>query len=226
MVRLAIIEDSGFLRAGLRVALEAGGDMDVVGEFSLGEKWAARVEQLGVEVALLGMRPPRPDLSAAVCRRIRTGSPGTRVLMLSPFPGEKEALTSILAGASGLLSIDVPSSELVLAVQLVSSGGSYFENGIAERVIDRFQGLDRPEEGPPGLAQLTGRERRIVAMLAEGKSNREIGEGLELAPATVRNILTRIRAKLGVTSRTRLVRFAYEHGLSGFTGYSPSPRED
>ena len=192
----------------------------------MGRSGRARVEQLGVEVALLGMRPPGPDLSAAMCRRIRTGSPGTRVLMLSPSPGEKEALTSILAGASGLLSIDVPSSELVHAVQLVSSGGSYFENGVAERVIGRLQGLDRPEEGSPGLALLTGRERRIVAMLAEGKSNREIGDGLELAPATVRNILTRIRAKLGVTSRTRLVRFAYEHGLSGFTGDSPSPRED
>ena len=86
--------------------------------------------------------------------------------------------------------------------------------------------LGRPEEGSPGLSLLTGRERRIVAMLAEGKSNREIGEGLELAPTTVRNILTRVRAKLGVTSRTRLVRFAYEHGLSGFTGDGPSPRED
>ena len=143
-----------------------------------------------------------------------------------PSPGDKEALTSILAGASGILSIDVPSSELVHAVHLVSNGGSYFENGIAERVIDRLQGLDRPEEGPPGLAQLTGRERRVVAMLAQGRSNREIGEGLGLATTTVRNILTRIRAKLGVTSRTRLVRFAYEHGLIGFTSDNPSPRQD
>ena len=226
MVRLAIIEDSGFLRTGLRVTLEAGGDVDVVGEFSLTEEWAPRVERLGVEVALLGMRWSRPDHSAAICRRIRTDSPGTRVLMLSSCPGEKEAITSVLAGASGLLSIDVPSSELVHAVQLVSNGGSYFEKGIAERVIHRLRELDRPEEGPPGLAQLTGRERRIVTMLAEGRSNREIGEGLGLAATTVRNILTRIRAKLGVTSRTKLVRFAYEHGLSGFTSDSPWLQED
>ena len=86
----AIIEDSGFLRTGLRIALEAGGDMDVVGEFPLGEECAPLVEQLGVEVALLGMRPPGPDFSAAMCRRIRTGSPGTKVLMLSPSPGEIE----------------------------------------------------------------------------------------------------------------------------------------
>ena len=226
MVRLAIIEDSGFLRTGLRVALEDRGDMDVVGEFPLGEEWAPRMEQLGVEVALLGMRSPGLGLSAAVCRQIRDNSPGARVLMLSPSPGEKEALTSILAGASGIISIDVPSSELVHAVQLVSNGGSYFEDGIAERVIGRLQGLGRPEEGSPGLAQLTGRERRIVTMLAEGRSNREIGEGLGLAPTTVRNILTRIRAKLGVTSRTRLVRFAYEHGLSGFTSDGPSLQQD
>ena len=84
-MRLAIIDDSEFLRTGLRVALEAGGDMDVVGEFSLGEEWEPRVERLGVEVALLGMRSPGRDRSAAMCRRLRTDSPGTRVLMLSPL---------------------------------------------------------------------------------------------------------------------------------------------
>ena len=148
-MRLAIIEGSEFLRTGLRAALAAGGDMDVVGEFSIGKEWAPCLEQLGVEVALLGMRSPRPDLSAAVCRRIRTGSPGTRVLMLSPSPGEKEALTSILAGASGLLSIDVSSSELAHAVRLVSSGGSYFESHVAESMIGRLQGPGRPEEETP-----------------------------------------------------------------------------
>lgn len=225
-MRLAIIEDSEFLRTGLQVALQTDGDFDVVGEFPIGEEWAPCVKHLGVKVALLGMRPPALDLSAAVCRLIRTNSPDTRVLMLSPSPGEKEALTSILAGASGILSIDASSSELVHAVRLVSAGGSYFESELTERVIGRLQGLDRSDEGSHGLAQLTGRERRIVAMLAEGKSNREIGDRLGLAPATVRNILTRIRAKLGVRSRTRLVRFAYEHGLSGSTSDGPSLRED
>ena len=225
-MRLAIIEDSEILRTGLRVALEDGGEMVVVGEFPLGEEWAHHMEQLGVEVALLGMRPTGRDLCAAVCRRIRTDSPDTRVLMLSPSSGEREALTAILAGASGLLSIDASFSEVVHAVRLASSGGSYFESELTERVIGRLQGLGRPEQGHPGLVQLTGRQRRVLTLVAEGKSNQEIGDELGVAATTVRDILTRVRAKLGVTSRTRLVRFAYEHGLSGFTSEGPSLRND
>ena len=115
---------------------------------------------------------------------------------------------------------------MVHAVRLVSRGGSYFETEVAERVIARLLVSDRPGGGSPGLEQLTGRERTIVAMLAEGRSNREIAEGLGLAPTTVRNIMTRIRAKLGVASRTKLVRIAYEHWLSGLAGDSPSLRQD
>ena len=134
--------------------------------------------------------------------------PSTVHLMLSPFPGEKEALASVQAGASGLLSIDVPRWELVHALRMVSAGGYYFGTEVVA------EALGSPHEGSPRAEQLTDRERRIVAMLADGMSNQEIGEALGLAPETVRNALTRVRTKLGVTSRTRLVRFAYEHRLN------------
>ena len=101
MVRLAVIEDSELLRTGLRVALEAGGHMEVVGEFSLSEAAVSDVERLRPDVVLLGMRRPDLNRSAAICRLIRSASSVTRVLVLSPGAWEDEALTSILSGCVG-----------------------------------------------------------------------------------------------------------------------------
>ena len=108
LVRLAVIEDSEFLRTRLRVALEASGHMEVVGEFALSEEAVSAVERLRPDVVLLGMRRPDLNRSAAICRQIRGASSLTKVLVLSPGPWEDEALTSILSGASGHVSMDVP----------------------------------------------------------------------------------------------------------------------
>ena len=225
-MRLALIEDSELLRTGLRIALGAGGptDMKVVGEFPLGDDAVSEVERLRPDVVLLGMRRPDLNRSAAICRRIRAVSSSTRVLMLSPGAWEDGVLTSILAGASGHVSIDGPSDELVHAVRLALDGGAHFDRDVAERVIGRLA-QDRPpvEEGPD-LERLSARERMILSMLADGRSNREIAEGLGVATATVRNNLTTIRAKLELDSRTKLARFAYEQGLIGLVAAGSAPR--
>ena len=156
---------------------------------------------------------------------IRSASSATRVLMLSPGALEDEALTSILSGASGHVSIDVPGAELVHAVRVAFNGGAHFEKGIADRVIGRLGQNGPPVEDSPDLERLSARERVILSMLADGRSNREIAEGLGIATATVRNNLTRIRAKLGLDSRTKLVRFVYEQGLTSFLAAGPSLRE-
>ena len=214
MVRLAVIEDSEFLRTGLRVALEAGGHMDVVGEFGMSEAAVSEVERLRPDVVLLGIRRTDLNRSAMICRLIRSASSLTRVLMLSPSASEDEALTSILSGASGHVSMDVSRYELVHAVRLIVNGGAYFEKEVAERVIDRLGQIRPLVEETPDLKRLSAREQEIVSMLAEGRNNREIAVELGIATATVRNNLTRIRSKLGIDSRTKLVRFAYEQGLT------------
>ena len=214
MVRIAIIEDSEFLRTGLRVALEADGCMEVVGEFGLNEEVVSDVEQLRPDVVLLGVRWPDLNRSALICRLLRSAYAPTRVVMLSPGARENEVLTAIVSGASGHVSIDVPNHELVHAVRLAVNGGAHFERGVAERVIGLLEQNRPPLEEGPDLQRLSARERLILSMLADGLTNHEIGEGLGIATSTVRNNLTNIRAKLELDSRTKLVRFAYEQGLT------------
>ena len=152
-----------------------------------------------------------------MCRAIRRANPPTKVLMLSPASGDDEVLTSILAGASGLVGMDARRSELVLAIRLAINGGAHFEEGVAERVVGRL-GPDRlSAEESPDIERLSTRERLILSMVADGLNNREIAERLGIATATVRNNLTNIRAKLDLDSRTKLARFAYEQGLTGVT---------
>ena len=224
-MRLAVIEDSEFLRTGLRDALEAGGHMDVVGEFGMSEAAVSEVERLRPDVVLLGIRRTDLNRSAMICRLIRSASSLTRVLMLSPSASEDEALTSILSGASGHVSMDVPGYELVHAVRLIVNGGAYFEKEVAERVIDRLGQIRPLVEETPDLKRLSAREQEIVSMLAEGRNNREIAVELGIATATVRNNLTRIRSKLGIDSRTKLVRFAYEQGLTSIATSESRPRD-
>lgn len=226
MVRLALVEDSELLRAGLRAALEADGRMEVVGELALGEAAVSEVERLRPDVVLLGMRWPDLNRSAEICRLIRGAHSPTRVLMLSPGAWEDEVLTSILSGASGHLSMDVPGEEMVHAVRLAVDGGAHFERGAAERVIGRLGQTRPPVEESPDLERLSARERVILSMLADGLNNREIAEGLGIATATVRNNLTSIRAKLDLDSRTKLVRFAYERGLASFLPAGLPPGHD
>ena len=214
MVRLAVIEDSELLRSGLRVALEAGGHVELVGEFGLNEEAVAEVKRLKPDVVLLGMRRPNLERSAAICRLIRRASSSTKVLIVSPGAWEDEALTSIISGASGYVSVDVSPQELVHAVGVAVNGGSHFEEGVAERVIRRLRHTYSAEGDSQYLEQLSERERMILLMLAQGLNNREIAEGLGIATATVRNNLTRIRDKLGLDSRTKLVRFVLEHGVA------------
>ena len=211
MIRLAIIADSEFLRTGVRIALEAGGDMAVVGEFAHTAVVAAA--QCKPDAVLVDMQWPDANRGVETCRQLRHQSPESRVLMLSPTISDSAAFAAILAGASGQISVNASPAELAHAVQLVVNGGSYFEGEIVERVISRLQAADHAGVKNPEWERLSSRERMILQLLATGLSNREIGEGLNLAASTVRNNITRIRTKLGLRSRTKLVRFAYEHGL-------------
>ena len=225
VVRLAVIEDSEFLRTGLRIALGAEEGIEVVGEFGLSDATVSEVERLRPDVVLLGMKWPNLNRSAKLCRLIRRAYPPTRVLMLSPASWDDEVLTSILSGASGLVATDVPRSELVHAIRLAVNGGTHFEEGVAERVIGRL-GQNRPTaEENPDIERLSTRERVILAMLADGLNNSEIAEGLGIATATVRNNLTNIRAKLDLDSRTKLARFAYVQGLTSVVTDGLSRRE-
>ena len=214
VVRLAVIEDSEFLRTGLRIALEAEEDMEVVGEFGLSDAAVSEVERLRPDAVLLGLKWPNLSRSATLCRLIRRAYPSTKVLMLSPASWDDDVLTSILSGASGLVAMDVSRAELVHVIRLAVNGWTHFEAGAAERVIGRLRQNRPAADESPDIERLSSRESLILSMLADGLSNSEIADALGIATATVRNNLTNLRAKLDLNSRTKLVRFAFEHGLT------------
>ena len=218
-VRLAVIESSELLRTGLRVALHGKARFEFVGEFGLDEEAVSGVERLKPDVVLLGMRRNHLEESAAICRLVLRASRLTKVLIISLGAWEDEALTAILSGASGYLSVDASPEELVQAVRVVVTGGSHFDERVAERLIHRLQHDYASEIEDEHLSE---REQMILYLLAQGLKNREIAEGLGIATATVRNNLTKIRDKLGLDSRTKLVRFVLEGGVPARSTLHPA----
>ena len=212
MINLAIVDESEFLRLGLRTAIETSGDIEVIGDFQPGEATVEEVGRLRPDVVLLSMRWPATE-GLASCRQIRAAVPSTNVVILSSTEREEEVLASIVAGASGYVCTNASRGELIRTIRVAASGGSYFDGEVTARVIGRLQELSG-EVSPVGDG-LTDREKSILALLAGGFDNGEIGERLSLATTTVRNNITRIRSKLDLDSRSKLVAYAVEQRLNG-----------
>ena len=213
MISLAIVDESEFLRLGLRVAIETSGDIEVIRDFPPGMETLSEVERLRPDVVLLSMRWPSTQ-GLNTCREIRGAVPSTKVVMLSSREGEEETLASIVAGASGFVCTNSSRVELVRTIGIAARGGSYFDGGVTERVVDRLRELSASESVAVSDG-LTDRESSILVLLAQGFDNGEIGEQLKLANTTVRNNITRIRTKLGLDSRAKLVAYAVEQRITG-----------
>ena len=212
MISLAIVDESEFLRLGLRAAIETSGDIEVIGDYPPGGEMLSEAERLRPDVVLLSMKWPSTE-GLNSCREIRGAVPSTKVVMLSSTEREEEVLASIVAGASGYVCTNASRAELVQTIRVAASGGSFFDEGVTARVIDRLREL-RGEASPAGDG-LTEREESILALLAQGFDNGEIGERLNLATTTVRNNITRIRSKLTLDSRSKLVAYAVGQRLNG-----------
>ncbi len=207
-----IVDQSELLRLGLQKAVETEVDIEVVGSFEPTYAMAAEVARLSPDVALVGMEwSTCNDLS--ICWEIRNERPSTKVVILSSSESEEKMVSSMIAGASGYISKDATRVELAHAIRAVaSSGGAYFNQEATNRMLERLRelmeiGVDR---APP---LLTEREKAILAMVAQGSSNDQIGQRLNVATPTVRNNMTAIRSKLGLNSRAKLKDYALRHGL-------------
>lgn len=211
-ISLAIVDESEFLRLGLQLAIETSGDIEVIGDFAPGEETVAEMEWLRPDVILLNMRWPATE-GLAACREIREAVPSTKVVMLSSTECEEEILASIMAGASGHVFTNASKEELVRTIRVAASGGSYFDRSVTESVLGRLRELNG--ESVPVADQLTERELSILALMAEGCGNGEIGVRLNLATSTVRNNITQIRSKLNMDSRSKMIAYAFQHGLTG-----------
>ena len=197
-VRVFLLDDHEVVRRGLRDLLEAEGEFVVVGEAGTAAQALARVPALNPQVAVLDVRLPDGD-GVTVCRELRSRMPELACLMLTSFSDDEALFDAILAGAAGYLLKQVGGTDLVGAVRVVAAGGSLIDPKLTATVLARLR-----SGGPKDpLAALTAQERRILDLIGEGLTNRQIGERLHLAEKTVKNYVSSVLAKLGIERRVQ-----------------------
>ncbi|GGO92766.1 DNA-binding response regulator [Nocardioides phosphati] len=199
-IKVFLLDDHEVVRRGLRELLEATGDIEVVGESGSAVRATAIIPALRPDVAVLDGR--LPDGSGIdVCRDVRSVDPSIRALVLTSYDDDEALFAAIMAGASGYVLKQITGTDLVDAVRRVAAGQSLIDPSLTMRVLERVR--RGKEETPSELDSLTEREREIFALIAEGLTNRQIGEQLFLAEKTVKNYVSSLLAKLGVERRTQ-----------------------
>jgi DNA-binding NarL/FixJ family response regulator len=205
VIKVFLLDDHEVVRSGLEHLLVSSGDIEVVGSVGTAAAAIARIPALKPDVAVLDAR--LPDGSGIdVCREIRSARPETRVIILTSFDDDEALFAAIMAGAAGYVLKQVSGQDLVNAVRQVAAGGSLLDPSLVSRVMERIR-EGEPSE-PEELKRLTAQERRILELVAEGLTNREIGERLFLAEKTVKNYMSSLLAKLGFERRTQAAVFA------------------
>ena len=203
-IRIFLLDDHEIVRRGVRELLEAEDDMEVVGEAGTVELALARIPPTRPQVAVLDVRLPDGN-GIEVCREIRSRQPEVACIMLTSFSDDEALLQAVLAGVSGYLLKQIRGTDIVDAVRRVASGQSLLDPALTERVRSQFSKEPAEDER---LARLTNQERRILVLIAEGLTNRQIGEEMHLAEKTVKNYVSNLLAKLGMERRTQAAVFA------------------
>jgi two-component system response regulator DevR len=203
-ISVFLLDDHEVVRRGVRNILEAEADIEVVGEASTSASALARVTALRPDVAVLDVRLPDGD-GVSVCREIRSTLPDTACLMLTSYGDDQALLGAIMAGAAGYVLKQAPAEELVGAVRAVAAGRSTLDPISAERVMARLR--ERLTAVDP-LSALTDQEKRILELLAEGLTNRQIAERMSLAEKTAKNYVSSVLSKLGMQRRSQAAAFA------------------
>jgi DNA-binding NarL/FixJ family response regulator len=214
VIRVVIADDQALVRAGLRMILESTDDIEVVGEADDGEHAIALTLEHNPDVILMDVRMPNVDGIEAT-RRLQQTEPGQpKILVLTTFDTEETVYAALRAGASGFLLKTAPPARLVEAVRCVHAGEALLAPTITRRLIETY--LCRParnETLATGLDVLTAREREVLALIGQGRSNVEIAEVLVVAETTVKTHVNRILSKLSLRDRVQAVVLAYETGL-------------
>jgi DNA-binding NarL/FixJ family response regulator len=206
-ISVFLVDDHEIVRRGLRDLLEAEPDIEVVGEAGTATEAPGRIHALDPDVAVLDVRLPDGN-GVEVCREVRSLHPRTACLMLTSFTDDEALFDAIMAGASGYLLKQIKSNDLVKAVRSVAGGASLLDPALTAKVLER---LRRGPEQDERLSGLTGQEHRILELIAEGLTNRQIGERLHLAEKTVKNYVTNVLSKMGMTRRTEAAVYAARH---------------
>jgi len=203
-VRVFLLDDHEVVRRGLRELLEADGDLEVVGEAGTAEEALQRIPPTRPDVAVLDVRLPDGD-GVEVCRDVRSRHPEIQCLILTSFSDDEALFQAIMAGAAGYLLKQVKGNDLVDAVRRVAGGQSLLDPAVTARVLERLRTGPKTDER---LERLTDQERRILDLIAEGLTNRQIAEQVHLAEKTVKNYVSNLLTKLGMERRTQAAVYA------------------
>ncbi|MFD5650017.1 MULTISPECIES: response regulator [unclassified Streptomyces] len=217
-IRVLLADDQALLRATFRILIDSSEDMDVVAEAADGRDAVALTRTHRPDIVLMDIRMPGTDGLAATAEICADPAlRGTRVLILTTFETDEHVARALRIGASGFLGKDVTAEELLDGIRTVAAGDALLSAAATRSLITRF--LDSPDPGaspvpPEDLAALTAREREVTALVADGKSDKEIAAELFLSPLTVRTHVQRAKTKLGARDRAQLVAHAYRSGLA------------
>lgn len=203
-IRVFLVDDHEVVRRGLADLLGLEEDMEVVGEASNKEDALHRIPAARPNVAVLDVRLPDGS-GVEVCRDIRASMPDVHCLMLTSYADDEALFDAILAGASGYVLKEIRGNDLVDAVRQVAAGKSLLDPVATQRVLERLRDGEKHDDGLNGL---TEQERKILNLIGEGMTNRQIGEELHLAEKTVKNYVSSLLAKLGMERRTQAAAYA------------------
>jgi DNA-binding NarL/FixJ family response regulator len=203
-IAVFLLDDHEIVRRGVRELLEAEPDITVVGEAGTAASALARIPALHPDVAILDVRLPDGD-GVSVCRDIRATMPEVACLMLTSFGDDEALFSAIMAGAAGYVLKQIRGTDLVGAVRTVASGESMLDPEAASRVMRRMR--EQAQRADP-LSTLTAQERRILELIGQGLTNKQIGERMFLAEKTVKNYVSALFGKLGMERRTQAAAYA------------------
>jgi len=214
VIRVLLADDQALVRAGFRALLDAQDGIEVVGEAADGAEAVRLVTALRPHVVLMDIRMPGLDGLAAT-RQIVAADPAgaVRIVILTTFELDEYVFEALRSGASGFLVKDTEPVELIHAVRVVAAGEALLSAGVTRRLIAEYVARAKPPRAAGELDALTEREREVVALVAAGLSNHEIGKRLFVSPATAKTHVSRAMGKLAVRDRAQLVVLAFESGL-------------
>jgi two-component system response regulator DevR len=211
-LRLLVVDDHEVVRQGLAALLDRRPGFEVVAQAETVAESLAQAAKYEPDLVIMDVRLPDGS-GIEACREIRATLPNTRVVMLTSFPDEEAVLSAIIAGASGYLLKQVRGRDLVAALEAVGRGESLLDPAVTEKVLERVRRV-ATGAATDELADLTSQERKILLLVAEGKTNKEIADEVFLSDKTVKNYVSSILSKLNLQRRTQAAAFVAKHHLS------------
>jgi len=206
-----IVDDHEVVRLGMRAAIELESDIQIIGEASNGAEAVAKMAVLDPQVILMDVRMQGMS-GIEACREIKSSHPQAIILMITSYTDEDAVMASMLAGASGYLLKNVSRAELLQSIRQVASGQALLSSDATRGVIKRMNALTT-STGDKAGAELTEREREVLALVARGHTNKQIAEALIVSEKTARNHVSNILEKLGLSRRSEAAAFAVEYKL-------------